>query len=250
MEAPGGPLVLVCRAQIPSCQAQDSTGRLFALVTSGFATRHGLPGLANTLCAVDVSDPASPVETCRVRAGVPRTPEGIFVSGDTAYVGGCSSNRLAAFDLRNLAEGEMSCVGALADPTFKQCIGQNTSVASPPRCRGVPDGAAVLLAALWATPAGGLGIFALPANGQPPTELSRLVLPQLALANRVIVLEGGTRVLLPLEAHPGGIALVDVAVCSSAAVLAAATPPLVQTAAHERLGPLRRRRRSSRLRLR
>lgn len=163
----------------PSCQAQASTGRLFALVTSGFAARHGLPGLANTLCAVDVSDPTSPVETCRVRAGVPRTPEGIFVSGDTAYVGGVSSNLLAAFDLRNLAEGEMPCVGALADPAFKQCVGQNTSAATPPRCRGVPDGAAVLLA-------GGLGDFALPGNGQPPTELSRLVLQKLAMANRVV----------------------------------------------------------------
>ena len=115
-------------------------------MTSGFATRHGLPGLANTLCAVDVSDVTSPVETCRVRAGVPRTPEGIFVSGDTAYVGGCSSHRLAAFDLRNLAKGEMPCIGALVDPAFRQCIGQNTSPAMPPRCRGVPDGAAVLLA--------------------------------------------------------------------------------------------------------
>ena len=38
----------------------------------------------------------------------------------------------------------------------------------------------------------------------------RLVQPALAKANRVVVLEGGARALMPLEVHPGGLALVDV----------------------------------------
>ncbi len=105
--------------------ADAASGRLFALVTSGFAPRLGVPGLGNTLCAVDVSDAARPLVACRVRAGVPRTPEGIFVSGDTAYVGGCCSDKLAAFDLRDLAAGQMRCVATLTDPLCTPLEGPN-----------------------------------------------------------------------------------------------------------------------------
>ena len=193
------------------------SGRLFALVTSGFASNAwGVPGLGNLLCAVDVTDRTAPFEACRVREGVPRTPEGVFIHGDCAYLGGVTSSTLAVFDLSQLgapaSEGgsRITFLRAMSDPVFKQCVGQNTTSAALACCGGLAPGEGLLLAALWASPAGGLGVFRL-RDGGVVDEMSRLVLPELAMANRVVLLDGGARVLLPLETSPGGVALVDVA---------------------------------------
>ena len=72
------------------------TSRLYALVTSGFATRFGLPyPFANKLVAVDVTDPSAPVQMLAISAGVPQAPEGIFTCGGFAYVGGVRDSRCA-----------------------------------------------------------------------------------------------------------------------------------------------------------
>jgi hypothetical protein len=65
---------------------QHPGGRQFALVTSGFATKLGIPGRARALIAVDVTDPARPREVCKTHDGVPWTPEGIFITANRGYV--------------------------------------------------------------------------------------------------------------------------------------------------------------------
>ena len=176
-------------------------GHIYALVTSGFATAYGVPGGASCLVVLDVTDASRPLELLKVREGAPRIPEGIFVHGTHAYIGGCADTRLSVYALGGLPS-RVEYVRSLHDPAYKQLVCQDTR-------RGVrhADGEfALLYAALWAKP-GGLGVFEVHSSGEI-TETSRLVCDDLTWANRVVML-GARCALLPLESHPGGFAVVS-----------------------------------------
>eukprot|EP00041_Stephanoeca_diplocostata_P006407 m.83509 g.83509 ORF g.83509 m.83509 type:complete len:372 (+) comp16348_c0_seq2:177-1292(+) len=178
------------------------TRRLFALVTSGFATRFALPGAARALIAVDVTDKGNPFEVAKTMDGVPWSPEGIFVHQGRAYVGGVNDKKLSSYDLSKLIDAKpcMQRLQTVTNPAYKQCVAQN----SDPRNDTEP----YMYAALWSRP-GGLGIFNVGASDGVVVEVGRLVDPALSMTNRVVLFRDRTMALLPLEAHPGGIALVD-----------------------------------------
>jgi hypothetical protein len=182
-------------------------GKLFALVTSGFATKAGLPGGARALMAVDVTDPLDPREVAKTDYGIPWSPEGIFVYDNRAYVGGVNEAKMSVYDLMGLATVSavpnytpfITWLASHSDPAYKQCVAQNThpSNVAAPR----------MFAALWARP-GGLGVFDVgDPNGSSP-EVARLVSPGLAMTNRVVLHH--LHAILPLEDHPGGVAVLDV----------------------------------------
>lgn len=151
------------------------------------------------LLAVDVSDPRNPQEVTRVHQGIPWSPEGIFVRDDRAYVGGVNGTKLSVYSLGGLPE-RIEYLASLEDRAYHQCVGQNTS--------GGNAADPTLYAALWVDP-GGLGVFDISSADGTVVELSRLVIPELAKANRVVLVHDRRRALLPLESHPGGVGLVS-----------------------------------------
>lgn len=167
----------------------------------------GLPGGARALMAIDVTDPLHPREVAKTNYNIPWSPEGIFVIDNRAYVGGVNDTKMSVYDLLGLAPlavvpthtPAIAWLATHSNRDYKQCVGQNThpsNVASP-----------YMYAALWTRP-GGLGIFdAGDPNGSAP-EVARLVTPELAMTNRVVLHH--LYAILPLEDHPGGVAVVDV----------------------------------------
>lgn len=179
------------------------SGKTFAMVTSGFATKRGLPGGARALMAVDVTDHANPREVAKIQTHLPWSPEGIFVSDNRGYVGGVNDTKFSSYDLIGLGEDPpvMTFLHTVSDPAYKQCVAQN----SQPSNTGDPT----MYAALWTRP-GGIGIFDVSAADGTAPEVGRLVIPSLAMTNRIVLFRDRTRALLPLEDHPGGVAVVDV----------------------------------------
>jgi hypothetical protein len=159
-------------------------GHRYALVT---ATATG------EIIAVDVTDPLKPRQAGQIDADV-ELIEGIYVHRDHAFVGGFgSSDVLRAVDVSN--PNRMRVVHTLEDESYRQMVSEMS-----------PDHPDLLFAALW-NDKGGLGIFDV---SDPPRFrlVGRLVEPELARSNRVKL--DGDRAFLPLEADPGGFAIVDV----------------------------------------
>jgi hypothetical protein len=88
----------------------------------------------------------------------------------------------------------MRVVASLPSPHYRQMVSEMS--------REHPD---LLYAALWGDP-GGLGVFDVSVP-QRIRELGVIVRPELALANRVKLLDG--LAFLPLEQDPGGFAVID-----------------------------------------
>ena len=181
-------------------------GQVFALVTSGFATqqqsaRKPSVAISGALLIVEVTSPSRMREVGSVTRGVPRTPEGISVVGNYAFIGGCSDERLAIFDLSRMSEGALRLATTLVNTTYVQLVGPQ-SMPSPSR--------AVLPLALWGSP-GGLATFNVSRPDQVH-ELGRFVDSRLAKANRVSTAANCSRyVWLPLEQSPiGSVAVVDI----------------------------------------
>jgi hypothetical protein len=159
-------------------------GHRYALVT---ATATG------EIIAVDVTEPTKPKQVGQIDADV-QLIEGIYVHRDHAFVGGFGwSDVLRAVDVSSPAR--MRVVQTLEDESYCQMVSEMS-----------PDHPDLLFAALWSDE-GGLGIFDV---SDPPhfRLVGRLVLPELAHANRVKLQED--RAFLPLEVDPGGFAIVDI----------------------------------------
>lgn len=160
-------------------------GRRYALVTATATAE---------IIAVDVTEPAEPEQVGRIDTGV-QLLEGIYVHRDHAFVGGFGwSEMFRAVDVSNPTE--MRIARTLEDEVYRQMVSEMS-----------PEHPELLFSALWGDE-GGLGIFDV---SDPPhfRLVGRLVMPELAGSNRVKL--QGDRAFLPLEAEPGGFAIVDVA---------------------------------------
>lgn len=159
-------------------------GRIHAFVT---APESG------ELLAVDVTDPARPVQVGRIDTGV-QLVEGIFIHEHHAFVGGFGgSGVLRAIDVSD--PRRMVAVGSLSDPDYRQMVSE---------MRATQPG--VLFAALWGDP-GGLAAFDV-ADPARVRLLDKQVRPELRRSNRVKLSDGYA--YLPLEQTPGGLAVFDV----------------------------------------
>ena len=190
-------------------------GRVFALVTSGFAIHLSIHGIfADALMAVDVTDPKAMREVARLN-GLPSVPEGIFVHGSFGYVGGCKGAELAVVDLSGLSakEPKLALNATLHDPDFVQLVSTQ---------RGYNDASSTLYFALWGKRGGLLTARAAEGGGKPQL-LAKLTSPELAKANRAAIHEARQLVVLPLEQTPARLALVDVSNASSPRLAAPVT---------------------------
>ena len=226
-------------------------GRVYALVTSGFATHLSTQGLfADALMAVDISDPTRAKEVGKLER-LPSQPEGIFVHDAHAYVGGCRGSALAVVDLSSLPTLRLSC--RVRDPAFVQMVRTRSShlgfslratcherATSKPSAhcvpqvstqRGYDDRASTLYFALWGE-VGGLLVASAGADGTPHI-LSRLASAELAKANRVVIHEATGLAVLPLEQKPAKLAFVDVRNASAPRLAA----PLLTLPDANRTGP-------------
>ena len=95
-------------------------GRVFALVTSGFA-QSSSGRFANKLIAVDVSEPDHSKEVATL-GGMPSRPEGIFIHGSHAYVGGCFGSVLAVIDISRLRSSQLVLAATVSDDLFVQMV--------------------------------------------------------------------------------------------------------------------------------
>jgi len=192
-------------------------GRVFALVTSGFAMHQSMHGVfADALMAVDVTDPAAMREVARLD-GLPSTPEGIFVHGSFGYVGGCKGAGLAVVDLSGLGsatEPRLGLNATLHDSDFVQLVSTQ---------RGYDDAPSTLYFALWGSPKGGLLTARAAEGGGRPQVLAKLVTSELAKANRAAIHEARQLVALPLEQTHARLALVDVSNASAPRLAAPVT---------------------------